>query len=346
MFRLTRNALLLVFLLGGLAGCNTDPVSPEDGDPIQEELTLSADLEVQVASDADVADVAIEDAALSVGSPPSATDGPFAAAREKFGEAREAMAAGDTVRARELARDARILMVQAMIDARGEEAVEHLFSRVERLLERMGEASDEFDQLQRLTDRIGALYDEAVQYRDGGDMTAAGERLLLALQMTDRMRHRHRDFRLDPQQHARLALARAGHAIQLANRILGDDMSPRQAEVLERAVGMFEPAQVAFDEGRYRRSVILSRRVEGLCLFAVLEGEPPTVEEAGQLLQLAETLIAEAHAAIGDAPTPAQEMILQRAVHLKNMGARAINTWHWRGVALLWHSAVTAAILL
>ena len=182
MFRLTRNALLLVFLLGGLAGCSTDPVSPEDGDPIQEELTLSADLEVQVASDADVADVAIEDAALSVGSPPSATDGPFAAAREKFGEAREAMAAGDTVRARELARDARILMVQAMIDARGEEAVEHLFSRVERLLERMGEASDEFEQLQRLTDRIGALYDEAVQYRDGGDMTAAGERLLRAHQ--------------------------------------------------------------------------------------------------------------------------------------------------------------------
>jgi len=70
------------------------------------------------------------------------------------------------------------------------------------------------------------------------------------------------------------------------------------------------------------------------------------VEQAAALLQLAETLIAEATVAIGDDSTPVQAAILRRAIHLKDLGARGVNNLHWRGVGLLWHSAVTAATLL
>ena len=50
--------------------------------------------------------------------------------------------------------------------------------------------------------------------------------------------------------------------------------------------------------------------------------------------------------AIGDDPTELQQRLLAHAIRLKERGAEAINTWHWRGVGLLWRSSVTSALLI
>ncbi|MCK5446825.1 MAG: hypothetical protein KAJ43_01725, partial [Gemmatimonadetes bacterium] len=81
-------------------------------------------------------------------------------------------------------------------------------------------------------------------------------------------------------------------------------------------------------------------------LFAVLNGERPTVEDAQRLLSLAEDMIVIAEEAIGENPTEVQQRLLNHAIRLKERGAEAINTWHWRGVGLLWRSAVTSAVLI
>ncbi len=337
-----RILMLAALLAGGAVGCDDSSTGPESGDP-STDLGVNADMELQVVGDADLAEVLIDDMSLSMATP---TDGPpFGVGRECFRDARQLLRNGDEDAARTQARECRMNLVRSMFERHGEGSIDELFARVESLVERVGEASDEFARLADLEVKLRGLLDEAYALQDGGDLVGAGERLVLALQIADRMRHRHPDFDRDPEVVARLAMARSGEAIRLAERLIPEP-TLKQEGLLFRAVELRRRAQFSYEHGWYRRAVAQAHRAEQLSLVAVLNGERPTVEDALALLALADEMIADAEAAIGDAPTEAQQRILAHAIRLRNRGAEAINMWQWRGVGLLWRAAVTAAVLI
>ena len=337
-----RTLMLAALVVCGVAACDDSPTAPGSGDSTTE-LGVNADMELQVVGDADLVEVVIDDMSLSMG---MGADGPpFGAGRECFREARQHLRNGNEDAARTQARECRMNLVRAMLERHGEGVVDEMFSRVENLVERVGEASDEFARLADLQVKLQGLLDEAYALRDGGDLVGAGERLVLALQIADRMRHRHPDFDRDPGAAARLAMARSGEAIRLAERLIPDP-TLKQEGLLFRAKELRRRAQFSFEHGWYRRAVAQAHRVEQLSLVAVLNGERPTVEDAQRLLGLADEMIAGAEAAIGDSPTEVQQRILQHAIRLRNRGAEAINLWQWRGTGLLWRAAITAAVLI
>lgn len=336
-----RILMLAALLAGGAMACDDSPTQP--GDDVTAELAVNGDMELQVIGDADLSEVLIDDVALSMATP---TDGPpFGSGRECFRDARQLLRNGDDEAARTQARECRMNLVRAMLERRGEEGLDELFGRVESLVERIGEASDEFARLADLGAKLRALLEEAHALRDAGDDVGAGERLVLALQIADRMRHRHPDFDVDPEAAARLALARSGEAIRLAGELIPEPTA-KQELLLFRAGEMHRRARFSFEQGWYRRGVSQAHRAEQLSLFAVLNGERPTVEDAQALLVVAEEKIEAATAAIGDDPTEAQQRLLALAIRLKERGEQAINTWHWRGVGLLWRSAITSEVLI
>jgi hypothetical protein len=337
--------MLAALVATGLAGCSDSPTGPVGHGNSTADLSVNADMELQVAGDDVLAEVAVEDMVLSMDSPHDGTGTPFAEARLCFSEARQLVRQGDQEAAKDQATECRRVLVETLIEQRGEEAIDELFGLVESLVERLSEADDEFERLADLEVAVQALLEEAYGRRDSGDLIGAGERLLLALQITDRMRHRHRDFIRNPMNHARLAIARAIEAVRLGSEII-EDPTLKQERVMFQATELLHRARFAFDHAAYRRAVVLARRAEARMLFAVLECERPTVQDAVQLLELAERVIQAAEEAIGVDPPPIQQVLLQSAIRLKEAGAQAINNWHWRGVGLLWHAAVTAAILL
>ncbi len=337
-----RILMLAALVAGGTVACDDNSTGPASGDPLTE-LDVNADMELQVVGDVELAEVLIDDMSLVMATP---TDGPpFGLGRECFREARQLLSNGDENAARIQARECRMNLVRAMFERHGEGVIDEMFARAENLAERVGEAGDEFARHAELQTKLRGLLEEVYALRDGGDLVGAGERLVLALQIADRMRHRHPDFDRNPEAAVRLAMARSGEAIRLAERLIPEPTLKQEA-LLFRAVEIRRRAQFSIEHGWYRRAIAQAHRAEQLSLVAVLNGERPTVEDAQRLLGLADQMIAGAQAAIGDAPTEAQQRILQNAIRLRNRGEEAINTWQWRGVGLLWRSAVTAAVLI
>ena len=341
MMKRLRMLVLAALIAGGMTACDDGPAEP--GGDLTTELGVNADMELQVVGDEELAEVMIEDAAFSMDSPPDAAR--FGAGRECFRDARRLLRDGDPDGARAKARECRAELVAGIIEERGEEVVDEWFARIEAILARIDESGDEFERLADLEAKLQELLDEATALRDSGDLVGAGERLVLGLQIANRMRHRHHDFVRDPQNHARLAVARGHEAIGLATRLIPEP-TVRQETILFRASEHLRRAVFAMEQGWYRRAVANARHAEELALFAVLEGEKPTVEDAMYLLEIAEGSLAAAWEAIQPDPTDAQLALYRHAERLKERGEQAINTWHWRGVGLLWHSAVTSGLLI
>jgi len=334
--------VLAALVAAGTLACDDSSTGPASGDP-STELGVNADMELQVVGDSDLAEVLIDDMSLSMATP--TVGPPFGQGRECFREARQLLRDGKADAARAQARECRIDLVRAMLERRGEGAIDEMFGRVENLVERIGEAGDEFARHAELGARLRSLLEEAYTLRNEGDLVGAGERLALALQIADRMRHRHPEFDANPEAVVRLAMARSREAVRLAHRLISDP-TIEQEGLLFRAVELRRRAQFSLEHGWYRRAVAQAHRAEQLSLVAVLNGERPTVEDARRLLGLADEMIVGAQDAIGDAPTVVQQRILNLSIRLRNRGAEAINTWQWRGVGLLWRSAVTAAVLI
>lgn len=346
MVQRTRHLLLAALATAVLGGCGDGPSAPDyTGTRSFTDLPVNADMELQVAGDEVLAEVIVEDMVLSMALSADGAGTMFAGARACFLAARELLRAGDEEGARAKAVECRRTVVEALVGEQGEEAVDELFGRVERLLERLDSADDEFERAQDLEERVETLLKEANELRARGETIQAGERLLLALQLADRMRHRHREFVRDPEGFARLSLARGAEAIRLARDLI-EEPTPLQERAVFHAEELLRRAGFALAQGHQRRAVVLARRSEGRALFAVLDGEPPTVEDALGLLAVADRMVAAAEEAIGADPTPLQQLLLQRSFRLRNAGAEAVNAWKWRGVALLWHAAVTAGILV
>lgn len=258
-----------VLFVAALAACSGDPAgpTPDAGERDAADIPIMESFEVQVAADEVIAEVTIEDAALSVSDDPNG--GPWAEARELFRQARQAWRAGDTELAAELAEQGRLVLAAAIIERRGEEGLDALFDRVERIVERLGEAPDDFERAAALKNRLEELLDEATVLRGGGDLVGAAERLILGLGITDRMIHRHRDARRNPAAHAKIAVETAVGTLNRVKEEIGGDPAPRVAHALGHATELARRANNALENRAWLRAIVLSRRSIGWSLRAL-----------------------------------------------------------------------------
>lgn len=259
-------ALLLVGV--SLAACGGDPTGPNDlADAGATEVPTAADFELQVAADETVAEATIEDAALWVADDPAT--GPWAEARELFRQARRAWRAGDTERAAELAHEGRLVLAEALIERRGTEGLDALEGHVEIIIERLDEAADDYARAAALRDRLATLLEEAGELREAGQLTEAAERLILALGIADRMRHRFEDAVRDAEGYATRAVLAAEQLLTRVDAAIGPDAGARVQHALAHARELTRRASAALDRGAWRRAIVLSRRSIGWSLHAV-----------------------------------------------------------------------------
>ena len=342
---MNRNGLLALVAVFGLAACSDNPAGPNDIN------TSTGDAELEVAADPDLAETAVQDVEISLSVsanvPPEVQD-LIDQARAKWQEAREAFAAGDEELAKQLADEARRLLAEAMITARGEEVIDHMMAKLDHIIERLAEPAEQYDRPAELKATLEACADEAQVLIDSDDLIGAGAQLIYCLQLTDRARLRHRDMVRDRLNHVRLAVARGHEAVELARRMLGDSPTQTQADLLLAAEALQRTAEAALGQGSPRRAAVLAHRAEWTSLAAVVDIDGVSPEEARAILDADEALIAQAEAAIGSNPTPVQLAVLNLAIRLHDAGVRKMQSGDRgrRGVGLLWHSAVTAAILI
>ncbi|MFQ5677914.1 MAG: hypothetical protein ACE5HP_00470 [Gemmatimonadota bacterium] len=325
----------IALLAAGAAACGEGvteaPEAPAPG----------SDVELQVAADPALAGATMSEAETSTDPLPEEVRAKLETCRAIFAEARDAFHAGKPEQARELARQGRRCVAEAILMARGEAGIAHLFERVAELLERLVDASDEFDRAGELASRIGGLLREAKAAADEGDLVTAGERLLFALQIADHFRVRHPDNRATPEA-ARFYVARARAALALAERCIGDGPTESQIVLLRRAAGLTRAAQEAAEAGLNARAVHLAARAEGVALIAVFDGEPSEVE-VGQIVEKTQALLREAaERDLG----PEQQKLLQLSVRLFERGLSELRAGNLRGIALVWKAGVSAVLLL
>lgn len=262
------HGLIVVLTAVALGACAGDASGPEaGGSSATSDVPISADFELQVAADATVAEMTIEDAALWVADDPAS--GPWAEARELFRQARRAWRAGDTGRAAELAYEARLLLAEAVIEKRGLEGLGVLGNHVEIIIERLDEAADEYARAGALRDRLAALLDEAGELRDDGDLTGAAERLILGLGIADRMRYRYEDVSMDAEAYATRAVLAAERVLNRVDAAIGPVKGPRVRHALAHARELTRRANAALEREAWRRAIVLSRRSIGWSLHAL-----------------------------------------------------------------------------
>lgn len=250
-----------------VAACGGEPVGP--GSQTQEradEPPLTAAFEIQVAADETVAEAMIEDAALWVSA--DAAVGPWAEARELFRRARRAWRAGDTERAAELALEGRLVLARALVERRGEEGLDALEGHVEAILERLEEAADDYARAAELAERLAELLDVSRAHRADGELVAAAERLILALGIADRLRHRLTRGSVAEGVATRAVAAAEAIQARVVDAV-GPDAGPRVRHALAHSRELLRRANAALEGEAWRRAVVLARRSIGWALHGL-----------------------------------------------------------------------------
>lgn len=347
----TTGLLLASLLVGALSACDegSSLLEPEPG---QVELDLQVDENVVEATLAD-AEATLDavtglEGASDLGAPAlfGAPDPELVEqarellrqAREKFAEARQAWLRGDAELAAELALQARLLVAEALVLCFGEGAYERMLQRVEQVISWLEERVDE--ERSELLARIIELQEEAEALRNE-DLTAATERLVLALQIAHRERIRHRHREMD--QHARLSVFMARSAVGLATDVAGDDATEEQLHALRHAQHLLSDAEEALAAGRLELAHVLSREAVGVSLVVVMLEPGIDADRLAAMIELSERAIAAAEEAL--ASRDAQSFAVRLLEHAKSLQARALEIADLdprRAIHILWHASVTA----
>lgn len=314
------------------AACEREPAAPSPfGDGSIEAIVTDPDLTGVSADEAGLWDDAISDEARAL----------LEQARQKFAAAREAYRSGDPEGAAALAEEGRLLLAEALLLIRGEDAYSEMLQRLDAVLTWMEERV-EGDEVPPLLARLKTLREEAVSAWAAGERVRAVERLLLALQVADHARLRlHRDAALA----ARRSVALGASALELARAEIGREPTERQARLLHRAGELLRWARAALEACEYRRAFLLGRHVVEVTLVAVLNGERPDADDVAALADLARRTIEAAEAAVGDAPTPFQARTLELARQWEARAQELAESHPLRSAALLWRAAVAANLL-
>jgi len=341
-----RTATIVTVLLLGLAGCSETPSAPD----FQADGQLTEDAELEIAADETLSEVLVEDAETGMEDPsdPEVAD-LLAGARERFRAARLARRDGNAAEARRLAKEARTRLARALIADRGEEALAELRERLEVFLAGLDGELEDLEEPRGLRERLAALSGRAGRFADRGQREAAAERFLFALQRADLSRARRHDRETDRFAFARLQVARAGEAVDLARRLLEEAATgptETQRQLLAKAERLAEVASAALQRDALRRAAVYARHAEWVALVAVVDLDGVTREEAREIRKVARALLERAREAVGGGDTPSRQRLLRLAVRLFEAGTDRLEDGEKRGVALLWRSATTSSVLL
>ena len=353
MYTLKNLRLTALLALFAVAAC--DDVGTH---PALQELTPGEQLELAVLDDPGSYDVATEVAAVSsdVASTfghPGVGDARAlnAQAQATFAEARSAWLAGDYAGALRLSRLARRLVARALIATGGLPAVEDLIERLEDYLLTID--AELVDDPTALTAELEKIIAEAAALLESGDSVEAAARAILGEQrLRHRRGHRDRPFHIG-EDRARLEVAFAGSSVALARRLIESDAAASDVEAhdhqnrwLAHAEHMLALAERALDNGSFSRAAHFAWHAQWSALKAVILPGGITEEELRMMVDVAETLLGETEAALGDDPTELQVRLFNRAGDLFEIGVRRLEAGHKRGVAALWRSSTLSAWLI
>ena len=279
--------LMLIFLLWGALYVSGCTDTPSDLG--FDELPPMEDVEIEMATDPDLTAALIEDVSSSMSANMTAAAAvEISMADSLFNEARVELTRGDYERVRSLGDRARDALGRAL--ARG---------------------------------RDRSSLDDATDARDRGDDVTAGKRVIDAHRRTDRSRVRRHDG--DPEKGARLVVAMAEKAVELANRLLnGTEISERQQHLLDTAARLAAASAEAFQNGHFRRAIIFGHKAVSMSLMAVIRPDRVTDDriraltdvassEFQVLIDLAEAELKAAKAALELDPNEFFEKLLTRA---------------------------------
>jgi len=348
---LPRNRALAFAVVAALAACADDPVSPFDDSTLDVEDAVALDVledPLAIESALSFAEMNTVGAARhGMGAPQRQAANQFTQeARIRFENARQALQEGNRVRAAEEAREARRLLVRAMEMANGPRGIMTLVEQSEELAAEVALDPDAFEDSEALMGELHTFNQRArirLQQRDSLGAAALG----VLAQM--RFQHRCRDEGDAGLRHERAVLAvdLAEAAVGLATRLLeAEEPEPDQLRFLEAANEYLAAAIEALEAGEDGRAIYLAHHAQWAALKAVVLPGGVTAEEAQALLELAQTLYAEAVTAVGDDPTELQAYLLDRARRLIEAGEAKLAEGYHRGIGALWQAAVICTWLI
>ena len=265
-------------------------------------------------------------------------------AESSFQEARQALAQGDLLRARDRARDGRQLVAQDIEMAGGQQAILGMVERMEALPVMVAADPGAFNDPATLGQQLGRLAQQARAALGAGDPTGAGAMGVLAEQA---FRYRQRDQNEEVGRQADLAVALAEEAIALAEGLLEQPLDdPEQADILDTAVEYLTEAQAALADGENARAAHLAHLAQWWALKAVVLPGGITDDDARLIQEVAEPLLEEATEAVEGNPTDVNVALLARATLMLEHGEENLGNGNCRGLGALWQSAVNSAYLI
>ena len=303
--------LMLIVLIWGaiyLSGCTDLPT-----DPTFDEIPPIDDAEVEMATDPDLTASLIEDVSSSMtANMTAAAAAEISTADSLFTEARVELTRGDYQRVRSLGDQARDALGRALAKGRDRSSLDDFIDRV-RDVRRQLAAGDtvDFDRPSDLKRDIDNLLDQATDALDRGDDVTAGERVVDAHRRTDRSRVRRHDA--DPERGAKLVVAMAEQAVELANRILNGTVIRPDPETDDRIRALTD---VATSEFQF-------------------------------LVEVARAELEAARIALDLDPEPNEyfERLLVRALAAFETGVEHLENGNPRGIQLIWRAGVVGAVI-
>ena len=336
--------LMLIFLLWGalyIGGCTDTP-----SDPGFDEMPPMEDVEIEMATDPDLTASLIEDVSISMtANMTAAASVEISTAEGLFSQARVELTRGEYERVRSLGDQAREALGRALTRGRDRSSLDNYIDRTRHLRRRLAAGdTDDFDRPGELERDIDRLLGEATAALSRGDDVTAGKRVVEANERTDRSRaRRHRG---DPEKGARLVVAMAKQAVELANRLLnGTEIGERQQHLLDTAARLAGASAEAFQKGHFRQAIMLGHKAVSVSLMAVVRPEGVTDDEIRALIELAESELAAARAALDLEPNEDLEKLLNRAVEAFESGVQHVENGNTRGIQLIWRAAVVGAVI-
>ncbi|MCH7562256.1 MAG: hypothetical protein IH968_00410 [Gemmatimonadetes bacterium] len=349
--------LMLLFLLWGafyLTGCADVATSPafdefEEFEEFPDPTVQLEDLELTI--DPDIVMAVIADVEAELGPNPSAVAlNEIQDAVGLFQMAQVEYSNGNYEQVQVLGEAARMALSRSLVTERGAVGIDDRIARIDNLRRRL-QAGDtlSFDRPGELAERLRKLVDQAIDARRVGNDVLAGARVVEGAQRTDRSRGRQHDRDRDrghaTDVSARLAVAMANNAVDLASGLIGGgEVSERQIHLLEAAARLASSAAEALEAGRFRAAVMLGHKAVNTSLWAVVAPEV-TEDEVRMIKDLAEEMLEATRAALAATPDEALQLLLDRAVASYELGIAKLEEGNLRGIGLIWKAAVVGAVI-
>ena len=333
-------------------GCTDLPT-----DPGFDDMPSMGDVEVEMATDPDLTASLVEDVTSSMTANMTATAATeISTADSLFSQARDELTRGDHQRVRELGDQARDALGRALASGQDRSSLDDFTDRVRDVSRQL--AADDTAHFDRPTDLkrdIDRLLDQATDALDRGDNVTAGKRVIDAHRLADRSRVRRHD--VDPETWAKLVVAMAQQAVELANRILNlGVISERQQHLLDTAARLAAASAEAYENGQYRRAIVMGHKAVSLSLMAVIRPDPVTdaainnitdvaTSDFRFLVDVARAELEAAKLALEQEPNEFFEKLLNRAIEAFENGLEHLENGKPRGIQLIWRAGVVGAVI-